>query len=136
MPAFAVVLDHPVEVPSLGTVLVDIAYGGMFDAIADATQFGLRITPDGCADITCITETIKAAAAEQIPVTHPDNAGSPGGLRASGDAHLVCATAHARNRTLHSVAAQNDARLARPGPEVEAVAWVIPAGQPNHSRSG
>lgn len=78
VPAFAVHLDRPVEVPTLGTVLVDVAYGGMFFAIADATQFGLRLTPDEGADITRITEMVKAAAAEQVPVVHPENPGFAG----------------------------------------------------------
>ena len=36
VPAFATHLDAPVEVPHLGTVTVDVAYGGMFYVIADA----------------------------------------------------------------------------------------------------
>ena len=36
VPAFAVHLDAPVEVPHLGTVTVDVAWGGMFYVIADA----------------------------------------------------------------------------------------------------
>ena len=43
-PAFAVHLDAVIEVPELGTVTVDVSYGGMFYVIADATQFGLRLT--------------------------------------------------------------------------------------------
>jgi proline racemase len=78
VPAFAVHLDKPIEVPKLGTVPVDVAYGGMFYAIADASQFGLRLTPDEGADITRITEMIKAAAAEQAPVTHPEQPGFSG----------------------------------------------------------
>ena len=34
VPAFATHLDAPVEVPHLGTVTVDVAYGGMFYVIA------------------------------------------------------------------------------------------------------
>ena len=41
-------------------------------SIADATPFGLRLTPDEGRDITRITELIKAAAAEQLPVVHPE----------------------------------------------------------------
>jgi len=78
VPAFATHLDAQVEVPQLGTVTVDVAYGGMFYAIADAAQFGLRLTPDEGADITRITEMIKAAAAEQLPVTHPEQPGFSG----------------------------------------------------------
>ncbi len=72
VPAFATHLGVPVEVPQLGTVIVDVAYGGMFYVIADATRFGLRLTPDEGADITRITEMIKAAATDQLPVVHPD----------------------------------------------------------------
>ena len=39
-------LDIKVEVPQLGTVTVDVAWGGMFYVISDAAQFGLKVTPD------------------------------------------------------------------------------------------
>src|ERR687884_2293802 len=44
VPAFAVRLDAKVEVPSLGTVTVDVAYGGMFYVIANGEPFGFRLT--------------------------------------------------------------------------------------------
>ncbi len=78
VPAFATHLDAPVEVPRLGTVAVDVAYGGMFYVIADAGRFGLRLTPDEGADIVRITEMIKAAANEQLPVVHPEQPGFAG----------------------------------------------------------
>ncbi len=46
VPAFAAHLDAKIEVPHLGTVTVDVAYGGMFYVIADAQPLGLRLTPD------------------------------------------------------------------------------------------
>ena len=46
VPSFAVHLDIKVEVPHLGTVTVDVAWGGMFYVISDAAQFGLKVTPD------------------------------------------------------------------------------------------
>jgi proline racemase len=73
VPAFAVHLDAAVEVPGLGTVKVDVAYGGMFYAIAEAAPLGLRIEPDEGRDLVRIGEMIKAAAREQLPVVHPDN---------------------------------------------------------------
>ncbi len=73
VPAFAVHLDAPVEVPQLGTVTVDIAYGGMFYAIVEAEQVGFRITPDEGRDLVRVGEMIKAAAREQLPVAHPEN---------------------------------------------------------------
>src|SRR5579884_150126 len=73
VPAFAVYLDATVEVPHLGTVTVDVAYGGMFYVIADAEPLGLRLSPDEAKDIARVAEMIKAAAREQLPVSHPDN---------------------------------------------------------------
>jgi proline racemase len=78
VPAFATHLDAVVEVPHLGTVTVDVAYGGMFYVIADAEALGFRITPDEGRDITRVTEMIKAAAAEQLPVIHPEQPGFAG----------------------------------------------------------
>ena len=78
VPAFAAYLDAKVEVPQLGTVNVDVAYGGMFYVIADATQFGFRLTPDEGRDITRIGEMIKAATREQCPIVHPEQPGFDG----------------------------------------------------------
>src|SRR5690349_14616645 len=78
VPAFAAYLDRPIEVPKLGTVTVDVAYGGMFYVIADATALGLKLTPDEGRDITRVSEMIKAAAQEQLPVVHPEQPGFNG----------------------------------------------------------
>jgi proline racemase len=95
VPAFAVHLDRAVEVPKLGTVTVDVAYGGMFYAIADARAFGLALTPDEGRDIVRISEMIKTAAREQLPVAHPEQPGFTGisiaqlsGPPARPDAHM------------------------------------------------
>ncbi len=73
VPSFAAHLDAPIEVPQLGTVKVDVAYGGMFYVIADAEPLGLHLTPDEARDIVRVGEMIKAAAQEQLPVSHPEN---------------------------------------------------------------
>ncbi|SPF39155.1 conserved hypothetical protein [Candidatus Sulfopaludibacter sp. SbA4] len=78
VPAFATHLDTPIEVRGLGTVKVDVAYGGMFYVIAEAAPLGFRLTPDEARDIVRVAETIKAAAREQLPVVHPENAGIAG----------------------------------------------------------
>ncbi len=72
VPAFAMQLDVPVEVPDIGTVRIDVAYGGMIYAIADAAALGLRLTPDEGRDIVRVGECIKAAAREQAPESHPE----------------------------------------------------------------
>ena len=78
VPAFATHLDAPVEVRGLGTVAVDVAYGGMFYVIADAAPLGFRLTTDEARDIVRVAEMIKAAAREQLPVVHPENPGIAG----------------------------------------------------------
>jgi len=75
VPAFAVHLDAVIDVPTLGRVTVDVAWGGMFYVIADAAPFGLALTASEGRAITRIGELIKAAAREQLPVAHPENAG-------------------------------------------------------------
>ena len=71
VPAFVIALDQPVEVPGLGTVTVDVAWGGMFYALTDAAALGFRITPDEGRDLVRVGEMVKAATREQVPATHP-----------------------------------------------------------------
>jgi proline racemase len=61
------------EVPHIGAITVDVAYGGMFYVIADAPSLGLQLMPDEGRQIVRIGEMIKAAAREQLPVVHPDH---------------------------------------------------------------
>jgi proline racemase len=97
VPAFAVHLDVKVEVPKLGTAVVDVAYGGMFYVIADAAQFGLQLKPDEGRDITRISEMVKAATQEQFPVVHPENPEITGPSIAQLSAPPTNAKAHRKN---------------------------------------
>jgi proline racemase len=78
VPGFALHLDAALEVPGYGTAMVDIAWGGMFYVIAQAAQFGLEIAADTGADMVRLSEALRHAAAEQLPVSHPDNPGITG----------------------------------------------------------
>ncbi len=74
VPSFAVHLDAEVDVPHLGKVIVDVAYGGMFYVIADADQVGIDLTADEAGEAARIGEMIKAATVEQLEVpVHPEN---------------------------------------------------------------
>lgn len=73
VPAFALHLDAEIDVPHLGKVIVDVAWGGMFYVIADASRFDLEITPQNGRRIARIGEMLRAAAIEQLPVVHPEN---------------------------------------------------------------
>ena len=78
VPAFAAHLDAIIDVPELGKVTVDVAWGGMFYVIADAEPLGLKLVPEEGQKIVRVGEMIKAAAREQLPVAHPDNAAIAG----------------------------------------------------------
>jgi proline racemase len=73
VPAFAMQLDAVIDVPGLGPLCIDLAYGGMVYAIADAGALGLRLTPDEGRDIVRLGECIKTAAREQVPQHHPEH---------------------------------------------------------------
>jgi len=73
VPCFADRLDAPLEVEGLGTLTVDVAYGGMFYAIADAAALGFAIEPGEARDLSLAGERIRTAAREQLPCTHPEN---------------------------------------------------------------
>ena len=73
VPAYAAHLDAVIDVPQLGKVTVDVAWGGMYYAIADAAQFGVELTPENGAEVVRISAMIRQAATEQLPVVHPLN---------------------------------------------------------------
>ncbi len=73
VPCFVAKLDASVEVTGLGTIVCDIAYGGAFFAIADASSLGFALHPDEARDLVEMGERIKEAAVEQHPVSHPEN---------------------------------------------------------------
>lgn len=73
VPCFVDRLDAPLEVEGIGTVTVDVAYGGMWYAIADAHALGFAIEPREARDLSLAGERIRAAAREQLPCVHPEN---------------------------------------------------------------
>ena len=73
VPSFADKLDARIEVPGLGTLTVDTAYGGDSFVIADAQALGFAITPDEARDLADIGMTITRAANEQLGFVHPEN---------------------------------------------------------------
>ncbi|KAK5329410.1 hypothetical protein LTR70_000559 [Exophiala xenobiotica] len=73
MPAFVFELDYEVDVPDLGKVKVDIAWGGMIYAIVDAASVGLKITSAQGRKLVEVGEKIKRAVQLAIQPTHPEN---------------------------------------------------------------
>jgi len=73
VPCFADRLDAPLEVEGLGTIAVDVAFGGMWYAIADAAALGFALEPSEARELSRAGEAIRAAAREQLPCAHPEN---------------------------------------------------------------
>ncbi|MGE3798885.1 MAG: proline racemase family protein [Thermomicrobiales bacterium] len=73
VPAFAMHLNALIQVPDIGMLRVDVAYGGMWYVICEAADLGLRIVPEEGAEIVRLGEMVKAAAREQLPAVHPEN---------------------------------------------------------------
>ena len=73
VPCFAERLDAPLEVDGVGTLTVDVAFGGMWYAIADAQALGFALEPSEARELSAVGERIRAAAREQLPCAHPEN---------------------------------------------------------------
>ena len=73
VPAFPVHLGATVEIPTLGEVEVDVSWGGMFFAIADARRFGVSIRPENGRALARLGAMVKQAAREQLEAVHPEN---------------------------------------------------------------
>lgn len=71
VPAFVVALDAPLEVPELGTVPVDVVFGGQFFVQARASDCGVDLDPARGRDLVRAGALVKLAAREQLPVRHP-----------------------------------------------------------------
>jgi len=72
VPSFADRLDAKLEVPGIGTLTVDTAYGGDSFVIVDAPALGFALTPDEAKDIADTGLRITRAAQEQLGFRHPE----------------------------------------------------------------
>jgi len=71
VPSFVLVLDETVDVPGLGKVRYDIAFGGAFYAFVQAEEVGVTCTP---ADFRSLIEkgmAIKRSIMASRPIPHP-----------------------------------------------------------------
>jgi proline racemase len=73
VPCFADRLGAPLEVDRVGTITVDVAFGGMWYAIAAADELGFALEPSEARQLSRVGEVIRAAAREQLPCAHPEN---------------------------------------------------------------
>ncbi len=73
LPSFADQLDVNLEIPGIGTLTVDTAYGGDSFVIVDASALGFEIRPDEARDLVETGIKITEAANAQLGFSHPTN---------------------------------------------------------------
>ncbi|MFD1157949.1 trans-3-hydroxy-L-proline dehydratase [Roseovarius aestuarii] len=73
LPSFADKIAVPLEVPGLGTLTVDTAYGGDSFVVVDAATLGFEIVESEAKSIARTGMKIAEAANEQLGFTHPEN---------------------------------------------------------------
>lgn len=73
VPSWAVALDREVEVPGVGTVRFDLAFGGAFYAFVEAAPLGLVLEPDRAGELVAAGRAVKAAVQAALPPEHPDD---------------------------------------------------------------
>jgi proline racemase len=71
VPSFVVALDETVEVPGLGQVRYDLAFGGAFYAYVHAADVGLTCTPEDFRSLIETGTAIKQAIVASRPIRHP-----------------------------------------------------------------
>lgn len=70
-PAFLAHRDAPIDVPGVGRLRVDVAWGGMWYLHVDAADLGLALHPREHKTIIELGERARRAANEQLTVRHP-----------------------------------------------------------------
>lgn len=73
IPSFVMHRDSMIEVPGIGSLRVDVAYGGMIYCIVNSADLDLTLARSEARRLVEIGERIKAAAAAQLPSIHPEN---------------------------------------------------------------
>jgi proline racemase len=71
VPSFVVSLDDSVQVPGVGEVRYDLAFGGAFYAFVEAASVGLEMTPAGFRDLITVGSAIKRAVVSSREIRHP-----------------------------------------------------------------
>jgi proline racemase len=71
VPSFAELLDHEIETPQWGRIKIDVAFGGVYYALVDVGQIGLKIEPANARELAEAGIELKQLIAAQVEVSHP-----------------------------------------------------------------
>ena len=71
VPSFVLVADQTVDVPGIGPLKFDVAFGGAFYAYCQAADAGVGLAPDDFRQLIQVGMDIKHAVMDAMPITHP-----------------------------------------------------------------
>jgi len=71
VPSFVYALDQEVNVPGMGRITYDVAFGGAFYAFCRAEDLGLHLIPDEFSRLIDAGMRIKHAVMKNLPIRHP-----------------------------------------------------------------
>jgi proline racemase len=73
IPSFVMHRDYIIDLPGVGALRVDVAYGGLMYCIVEASDLDFNLDRSEARALVDIGEKIKAASASQIAAVHPEN---------------------------------------------------------------
>jgi proline racemase len=71
VPSFVYAQDETVEVPGIGPVRYDVAFGGAFYAYCEAADLGVGLGPNDFRRLIEVGTAVKHAVMESLPIRHP-----------------------------------------------------------------
>ncbi|MEO0559188.1 MAG: proline racemase family protein, partial [Bacteroidota bacterium] len=74
VPSFLAERDVSVDVPEIGRVRYDLAFGGAYYAYVDAADLELALVPAATAEIIAAGKAIKRAVMDASSISHPEDA--------------------------------------------------------------
>ena len=73
VPSFLFTQDVEIEMPNVGLIQTDVAFGGAFYAVLPAERVGLSVSPEDTPALVVAGEAIKRAVNANLSLHHPDD---------------------------------------------------------------
>ncbi len=71
VPSYVFAMDQTVDVPGMGKVRYDVAFGGAYYAFCRGEELGLQISPEHYGQLINTGVRIKRAVMDSLPIEHP-----------------------------------------------------------------
>ncbi|MCJ7680208.1 MAG: proline racemase family protein, partial [Candidatus Aminicenantes bacterium] len=73
VPSFVYALDRSFDIPGVGRIRLDVAYGGAFYAFCRAEDFGFRLVAEEFNQLISAGIEVKKAVSSALDIRHPEN---------------------------------------------------------------